>query len=247
MRTFIALCFLFAPVLAAAQPVVELHTNHGVIVLQLDADKAPKTVENFLTYVREGFYDGTLFHRVIPDYMAQGGGFTANNEKKTPRAPIPNEADNGLKNLRGTLAMSRGGDPDSATSQFFINLADNAKLDYTAPTNRGWGYAVFGKVIKGMEVVEKIQAVEVELDDPARKYAPLKPVIIEKAVLKGAKPGKTSAPAVKASAPAEEEPAASQAAEEEPVEEAATPVETGPSGKIPLDQAPELPDIPAVE
>jgi cyclophilin family peptidyl-prolyl cis-trans isomerase len=265
-----------APALAAEQPVVELHTNHGVIVVQLNADKAPKTVENFVRYVQEGFYDGTVFHRVIPDYMIQGGGYTAKYEKKEGHEPIPSEANNHLKNQRGTLAMSRGAEADSATSQFFINLADNPKLNYSAPTNKGWGYAVFGKVIKGMEVIDKIAEVETEMDDPAKKYAPLKPVIIQKAVLKSAKPSAhqpaaappppVPAEPVEETEPAEEEavaeeevaeeatteetPAEEVPEETEPAEEvppAAEPVDAGPSGRVTLDQAPELPDIPAVE
>lgn len=140
----------------AANPRVALETSLGKIVIELDPVKAPKTVENFLGYVKSGFYDGTIFHRVIPGFMIQGGGFTADMKQKTTQAPIPNEADNGLKNKRGTLSMARTNDPMSATSQFFVNVNDNRSLDYTAKTAGGWGYAVFAKVVEGMEVADKI-------------------------------------------------------------------------------------------
>jgi len=126
---------------------VLMKTNLGDIVLELDGDKAPKTVDNFVAYVKDGFYDGTIFHRVIPDFMIQGGGFTAEMERKQTRAPIPNEADNGLKNDRGTIAMARTSDPHSATAQFFINLKDNDFLNFRSKDVRGWGYAVFGRVV----------------------------------------------------------------------------------------------------
>ncbi len=138
---------------------VKFTTSIGEIVIQLDAEKAPVTVENFLTYVREGFYDGTIFHRVIPGFMAQGGGFDADFKQKETHAPIKNEADNGLKNNRGTLAMARTPDPDSATAQFFINYKDNGFLNYTSPTPNGWGYAVFGEVVEGMDVVDEMASV----------------------------------------------------------------------------------------
>ena len=138
---------------------VTLHTSMGDITLELDAEKAPKTVANFLQYARDGFYDGTIFHRVINGFMIQGGGMTADMEQKTTRAPVENEANNGLKNKTGTIAMARTNDPHSATAQFFINVADNDFLDHRAPTAQGWGYAVFGKVTAGMDVVEKIKAV----------------------------------------------------------------------------------------
>ena len=138
---------------------VTLHTSMGDITLELDAEKAPKTVANFLQYARDGFYDGTIFHRVINNFMIQGGGMTADMAQKTTRAPVENEANNGLKNKTGTIAMARTNDPHSATAQFFINVADNDFLDHRAPTAQGWGYAVFGKVTAGMDVVEKIKAV----------------------------------------------------------------------------------------
>ena len=138
---------------------VTLHTSMGDISLELDAEKAPKTVANFLQYARDGFYDGTIFHRVINNFMIQGGGMTADMAQKETRAPVDNEANNGLKNKTGTVAMARTNDPHSATAQFFINVSDNGFLDHTAPTAQGWGYAVFGRVTAGMDVVEKIKAV----------------------------------------------------------------------------------------
>ena len=138
---------------------VRLETTHGAIILSLDAEKAPQTVENFVQYVRDGFYDGTLFHRVIDGFMVQGGGFAAGMQQKRTRAPIPNEADNGLRNQRGAIAMARTPDPHSATAQFFINVADNVFLDFKAKTDAGWGYCVFGRVTEGMDVVDRIKGV----------------------------------------------------------------------------------------
>lgn len=140
--------------------IVKLQTSEGDIVIELYVDKAPITVENFLKYVSEGFYDGTIFHRVIPNFMIQGGGFTPEMEQKKTHPTIKNEADNGLKNNRGTIAMARTPDPDSASSQFFINLKDNNFLDFKDKSMQGWGYCVFGKVISGMEVVDKIATVK---------------------------------------------------------------------------------------
>ncbi|WP_018076454.1 peptidylprolyl isomerase [Thiobacillus denitrificans] len=139
---------------------VKLHTNHGIITLELDAEKAPKTVENFLQYVRDGFFDGTIFHRVIDGFMIQGGGFEPGMTQKPTRAAIENEAANGLKNEAYTIAMARTSDPNSATAQFFINIANNSFLNFTAPTPQGYGYAVFGKVVEGMDVVDKIRKVK---------------------------------------------------------------------------------------
>ncbi len=139
---------------------VELQTNHGNIRIELDAERAPKTVENFLNYVRAGQFDGTIFHRVIDGFMIQGGGFEPGMKQKPTQAPIANEANNGLKNDRYTIAMARTSDPHSATAQFFINVADNAFLNHTAPTPQGWGYAVFGKVVEGQDVVDKIKGVK---------------------------------------------------------------------------------------
>lgn len=137
-----------------------LHTSLGDIGLELDAEKAPASVENFLTYAKDGFFDGTIFHRVIENFMIQGGGMIADMSQKTTRASIKNEADNGLKNTAGTIAMARTNDPHSATAQFFINVSDNEFLNHRSPSPQGWGYAVFGKVVSGMEVVEKIKAVK---------------------------------------------------------------------------------------
>jgi peptidyl-prolyl cis-trans isomerase B (cyclophilin B) len=136
---------------------VKLHTNHGTITLELDAEKAPKTVENFLQYVRDGFFDGTIFHRVIDGFMIQGGGFEPGMTQKPTRDMIENEASNGLKNEAYTVAMARTPNPNSATAQFFINVANNSFLNFTAPTPQGYGYAVFGKVVEGTDVVDKIK------------------------------------------------------------------------------------------
>ena len=139
---------------------IKLHTNFGVIALELDAAKAPETVANFIAYVEGGHYDGTIFHRVIDGFMIQGGGFEAGMKQKATRAPIKNEADNGLKNDKYTIAMARTNDPHSASAQFFINVADNGFLNFKSPTPNGWGYAVFGKVVEGSEVVDKIAKVK---------------------------------------------------------------------------------------
>ena len=142
-----------------ANPRVRVTTSMGVIELELDAKLAPATVKNFIEYVEKGFFSGTIFHRVIPGFMIQGGGFAPGMKQKTVGAPVKNEADNGLKNIAGTVAMARTSDPHSATAQFFINTVDNAMLDHTEKSARGWGYTVFGKVTKGMDVVKKIEAV----------------------------------------------------------------------------------------
>lgn len=149
-------CFLLLSVSAYAGTVVEMKTSAGTIKIELNDEKAPKTVENFLYYVDSGFYDGTIFHRVISSFMIQGGGFEKNERRKVPGDPIKNEADNGLKNDKGTIAMARTGVVDSATSQFFINLVDNDSLNHRGTSPRTFGYAVFGRVIDGMDVVEKI-------------------------------------------------------------------------------------------
>ena len=167
---------------ASDAPIVKLETSHGNIVLQLDAKAAPNTVANFVKYVQDGFYDGTIFHRVISDFMIQGGGFDAQLKKKDTRAPIKNEANNGLKNVRGSIAMARTQDPHSATAQFFINTVDNGFLNFSAPNLRGWGYAVFGKVIEGMETVDKIRAVATGNQGIFRDV-PIEPVTIHKASL----------------------------------------------------------------
>jgi cyclophilin family peptidyl-prolyl cis-trans isomerase len=164
----------------AGNSIVVLKTNKGDITIELDAAKAPVTVANFLAYVKSGQYDGTIFHRVMPGFMIQGGGFTPDMVQKPTQAPIKNEADNGLKNVRGSVAMARTQVVDSATSQFFINLVDNARLDFTAATAAGWGYAVFGKVTAGMETVDAIAAVPTTTKG-ANANVPQQPVIIESA------------------------------------------------------------------
>jgi peptidyl-prolyl cis-trans isomerase A (cyclophilin A) len=168
---------LAAPVHAEPQQVM-LKTSKGDITLELDADKAPKTVANFLAYVDAGFYDGTIFHRVIPGFMIQGGGLDPDLDKKPTREPVENEAKNGLKNNRGTIAMARTGDPHSATAQFFINHKDNPNLDY--PSFDGWGYAVFGRVTEGMDVVDAIAAVPTGVR-AGHRDVPLDNVLIESA------------------------------------------------------------------
>ena len=166
-----------------SNPQVELHiTGHGTITIELDAEKAPKSAENFLAYVKKGHYDGTIFHRVIDGFMIQGGGFVPGMSQKPTDAPINNEANNGLKNNKYTLAMARTQDPHSASAQFFINVADNGFLNHTAPSVQGWGYAVFGKVIAGTDVVDKLGKVKTGRkgyhDD-----VPVQDVVIEKATV----------------------------------------------------------------
>jgi peptidyl-prolyl cis-trans isomerase B (cyclophilin B) len=160
--------------------VVKLSTNFGDITLELDAEKAPITVANFLQYVEKGFYDSVIFHRVIDGFMIQGGGFDTNMKQKATMDEIKNEADNSLSNDNYTIAMARTSIPDSASSQFFINIADNGFLNHTAPTSSGWGYCVFGKVVEGMEVVDKIKAVKTT-SKAGHRDVPIEPVIIEKA------------------------------------------------------------------
>ena len=174
----------FPPPGSAAEqaPRVRLETTMGNIVLELDAARAPVTVENFVTYVKDGFYDGTIFHRVIDGFMIQGGGYTADFSRKQTRAPIRNEADNGLKNDRGTISMARTRDPHSASAQFFINVVDNPALDYKAPDARGWGYAVFGKVVEGMDVVDAIKSQSTGVQGGFRDV-PKKTITITRAVV----------------------------------------------------------------
>jgi len=166
----------------AETTMVKMDTNHGTITLELDADKAPNTVANFLTYAKEGFFDGTIFHRVISNFMIQGGGFTEDMTQKPTHDPIQNEANNGLPNVNGSIAMARTGDPHSATAQFFINVKDNDFLNFSGETPQGWGYAVFGKVTEGMDVVEKIKAVPTTTKGPYQDV-PQEPVIIEKVTI----------------------------------------------------------------
>ncbi len=189
----LSLCLMAAPLMAVGfgfssahaatpDPAVKLETNYGDIIVRLDARKAPISTANFVQYVKSGFYDGTVFHRVIKSFMIQGGGFTPDLKQKETRAAIRNEADNGLKNKKYTIAMARTGEPHSATAQFFINTKDNDFLDFKSQTPQGWGYAVFGKVIKGQEVVDKIAAITTGkkgyYDD-----VPMENVIIKKAVV----------------------------------------------------------------
>ena len=170
----------------AAAPRVLLSTSEGDITLELDAMRAPKTVENFLAYVRAGHYEGTIFHRVISNFMIQGGGFTADLKQKPTRAPIPIESRNGLKNERGAIAMARTSDPNSATAQFFINVVDNARLDF--PSFDGHGYTAFGKVVAGMDIVDRIRDTPTKADGPHQNL-PVQPIVIRKAqILAAANP-----------------------------------------------------------
>lgn len=166
----------------AETTMVKMETSKGVITLELDGDNAPKTVANFLTYVQEGFYDGTIFHRVIPNFMIQGGGFTADMSQKPTHDPVQNEANNGLKNETGTIAMARTQDPHSATAQFFINVKDNDFLNFSGETTQGWGYAVFGKVTEGMDVVNAIKNVQTTTAGP-HQDVPAETVTIEKVTI----------------------------------------------------------------
>jgi len=159
-----------------------LETNHGKITLELNKDKAPKTAENFEQYVKDGFYDGVIFHRVINGFMIQGGGFEPGMKEKNTRPAIENEADNGLSNLEGTVAMARTMDPHSASAQFFINVSDNTFLDHTAKTMEGWGYAVFGKITDGMDVISKIKGVSTT-SRAGHQDVPAEDIIIEKATI----------------------------------------------------------------
>lgn len=178
-KTIVSLFLLCGLQAVAENPIVVLKTNHGTMEIELYQEKAPKTVENFLKYVDEGYYDGTIFHRVIPNFMIQGGGFTEDMQQKKTGAPIQNEADNQLKNEAGTVAMARTPDPHSATAQFFINTKDNAFLDHRAKNARGWGYAVFGKVIDGYDkVAKKIETVSTG-NKQGHQNVPKEPVIIE--------------------------------------------------------------------
>jgi peptidyl-prolyl cis-trans isomerase B (cyclophilin B) len=159
---------------------VKLHTNHGIIMIELDAERAPETVRNFLAYVESGHYANTIFHRVIDGFMVQGGGFEPGMKQKPTQPPVKNEADNGLKNDRYTLAMARTSDPHSASAQFFINVSDNDFLNHSAPTPQGWGYCVFGRVVEGQDVVDKITATKTGNRGP-HADVPVEDVVIERA------------------------------------------------------------------
>lgn len=167
-----------------AKTKVTMETSVGTITLELDGEKAPETVKNFVKYAKDGFYDGTIFHRVIDGFMIQGGGFTRDMNQRATREPIRNEAMNGLRNRRGTIAMARTMVPDSATSQFFINLVDNDFLDFTAPTAQGYGYAVFGEVTDGMEVVDAIAKVKTGFAGP-HQNVPEEAIVIRKVTILG--------------------------------------------------------------
>jgi len=188
---------LMASVLSFAAPVtIKMETNRGDIILELDPAKAPISVENFLKYTKSGYYDGTVFHRVISNFMIQGGGFDEDLVRKTTNEPIQNEASNGLKNMRGTIAMARLPDPHSATAQFFINVKDNPALDYTGDQNgRTWGYAVFGKVVEGIEVVDEIRFTQTGPNPPFRSDVPIKTMMIKKVSVVSDTPEKAEAPA----------------------------------------------------
>ena len=180
-RLFLSLALLLPLAATADNPQVTMETSEGTVVIELHQDKAPVTVANFLQYVDQGHYNGTVFHRVIPRFMIQGGGFTRDYQQKDTLAPITNEANNGLRNLRGTLAMARTSDPHSASSQFFINTVNNPNLDHRGENASGWGYAVFGKVVKGMDVVDRISALPTgrgTLNGMPASDVPNRPVII---------------------------------------------------------------------
>jgi peptidyl-prolyl cis-trans isomerase B (cyclophilin B) len=182
MSIAVFLPILFAPAAEAASkpPRIELETSKGKVVIELNSEKAPLTVENFLSYVRDGFYDGTIFHRVIKGFMIQGGGFTGAMAQKPTKSPVQNEADKGLKNERGTIAMARTQDPHSATAQFFINLVNNDFLNHRGKNPEGWGYTAFGKVVEGMDVVDSIGKVQTG-SKGGFQDVPVEPVVIQKA------------------------------------------------------------------
>ncbi len=173
-------CALFAQNVLADNPEVKMETTMGTAIIELYPDKAPITVKNFLRYVNAGEYNGTIFHRVIKNFMDQGGGYTADFNRIPAHAPIKNEADNGLRNLKYTIAMARTSDPHSATNQFFINTNDNAFLDFTSKTPQGWGYTVFGKVIKGQDVMDKISHVRTTAKGPFSSDVPVVTIVIKK-------------------------------------------------------------------
>ena len=213
------------PATAAANPEVVLHTSQGDITLELYPDKAPKSVANFLQYVRDGFYDGTLLHRAIPGYLVQGGLYTRDLQAKRTRSAIPSEADNGLSNLRGTVAVARAADPNSGTAQFFFNLVDNRRLDFVGnQSGLTWGYTVFGKVTKGMDVVDKIAALPTRALGPFAGDVPNPLVLIESAHVIGEE---APASAASAEAPATAASAATTPAAAKPGRKAAKPAGKG--------------------
>jgi cyclophilin family peptidyl-prolyl cis-trans isomerase len=191
LRKLLTSLILFSAFIAsganAQNPQVEMRTSMGVIVLELQPENAPETVKNFLQYAKDGFYNGTIFHRVISDFMIQGGGFTADLAAKKTRDPIKHEGGNGLRNQVGTIAMARTADPNSATSQFFINVVDNQMLDFRGPGPQEIGYCVFGRVVKGLDVVNKIRSVDTTVRGPHQNL-PVKTITIEKVTVLEAKP-----------------------------------------------------------
>ena len=189
-RLLVLLSLLLSTAAFAANPQVELRTTMGTIVIELYPENAPKTVDNFLQYVKDGFYDGTIFHRVMPGFMAQGGGFTRGFEQKPTRPAIRNEAGNGLRNAVGTVAMARTRDPHSATAQFFINVAENDFLDFKSADENGYGYCVFGRVTSGMDIVNQMVKVPTTSAGP-HQNVPRQPIVIEKARLLEAGPRKS--------------------------------------------------------
>jgi len=186
---FSLILIFLSPILSATEtkalepntPTVKLETSLGDIIIKLDPEKAPKTTENFISYVNDGFYDGTIFHRVIKGFMAQGGGFTKDYKQKSVKGQIRNEADNGLKNNRGTIAMARTSDPHSATAQFFINYKDNSFLNFKSQTSQGWGYTVFGEVTEGMDVVDDMAKIQTGSGGQFGSDVPQTPIVIYKA------------------------------------------------------------------
>ncbi|MEC5208269.1 cyclophilin family peptidyl-prolyl cis-trans isomerase [Vogesella perlucida] len=186
MKKLLCSLLMLLPLTALAVPTVEMTTNKGLITIELDPARAPKSVENFVAYVKAGHYNGTVFHRIIDGFMIQGGGFAIKDgelAQKPTRAPIANEADNGLKNVIGSIAMARTNDPNSATSQFFINLVNNDFLDFRSKTPQGWGYAVFGKVTAGMDVVNRISKTRTGFIG-GMQDVPIEPIVITKAIYK---------------------------------------------------------------
>ncbi|MFN4238782.1 MAG: peptidylprolyl isomerase [Vogesella sp.] len=186
MKKLLCSLLMLMPLSVLAAPTVEMTTNKGLITIELDPARAPKSVENFVAYVKAGHYNGTVFHRIIDGFMIQGGGFAIQNgalAQKPTRAPIANEADNGLKNVIGSIAMARTNDPNSATSQFFINLVNNDFLDFRSKTPQGWGYAVFGKVTAGMDVVNRISKARTGFIG-GMQDVPIEPIVITKAIYK---------------------------------------------------------------
>jgi len=244
------------PVLAQINnPVVRIQTSQGEFTLELDYTHSPNSVKNFLTYAKEGFYEGTIFHRLIPDFIMQGGGYTENYEKKDTHSPIESEADNEQKNLRGTVALARNANPHSATAQFFINLKDNDALDFKDKSAKGYGYTVFGTVTAGMEVIDKMAAIAVGQGGPFNKYLPQEMIVIQKVVIEQDLPQEEQDNLAEQPETPTIEPAVSTAVASIPEDEPKANLETNdtlnsatdqPATPVPL-FAPEPPDLPATE